>query len=137
MRAIDFTLVLIALGAAARAPQKPESTPTPAAKADDSAREIAARLREKSKHQSCTATYRMISKGVESRLRISYRAPGGFKLELRRDGGSMNAWILPQRWVLQSSEKGNPMSLDVDTARLFGGAAFEVLDKEFPRPAVQ
>lgn len=137
MRAIDLTLVLIALGVAPQAAQKPESTPPPAAKAEDSAREIAALLREKSKHQSCTATYRMISKGVESRLRISYRAPREFRLELRRDEGSMHAWILPHRWVMQSNEKGNPITMDVDTAKLFGGAASEALDKEFPRPTVR
>jgi len=72
MRAIELTLFLIALGAAAPTPQEPESRAKPAAKAEDSASEIAERLREKTEHQSCTVTYKLTRSGKESTLRFTY-----------------------------------------------------------------
>jgi len=76
----------------------------------------------------------MSSKGEESTLRISYRAPGAMRLDLRKTDGGAKVWILPDRWVVQSTEKDQSISVDLDTSKFFGAGAFAVLDKEFPPP---
>jgi len=135
MRAIDLSLFLIALGALPLTPQSPDPTTKPVEEAEDSAREIVSRLREKTRHQSCTATYRLIKKDTEETLRISYQAPSALRIDLGNDDGSMTMWVLAERWAVQSNMKGRSTAMDVDPTLVFGAAVLEVLSKEFPPPA--
>ncbi|MEO6708646.1 MAG: hypothetical protein ABI054_04045 [Planctomycetota bacterium] len=137
MRAIDLTLVLIALGAAAQAPQEPEPMAKPTAKAEDSASEIAARLRDKCEHQSCTVTYKMTRAGKERTLRICYSPPGGMTIGFRGDEGAMESWIQPDRWVVRSTEPNAIWSADFDPKELCACEIFGVLKDEFPWADVQ
>jgi hypothetical protein len=132
MLAIEFAIGLIALCAAAQTPEKPAAPAEPAAQSAETASDIAAALREKTRHQSCTVTYRATREDDEFILRIVYAAPGRVKMDAHNAEGSMKCWILPDRWVVQADKKDDPLVSDIDTAKVFASDFNEVLAREFP-----